>query len=69
METVELKIVGMDCGGCVRKVENGLRELPGVQNVAVTLNPGKAVVTIDTEIIGADILEETVADLGFKATA
>jgi copper chaperone CopZ len=69
METVEINIVGTDCGGCVSKHEKGLRALPSVQEVNVTLDPGKAVVKIDPEIIGADILEEIVVELGYKVAA
>lgn len=66
METVEMTVVGMDCAGCVTKVEKGLRALPGVLEANVSLDTGKAIVQIDPEIIGADILQETVVDLGYK---
>ena len=40
----ELNITGMSCGHCVSAVEKALKTVPGVQDVQVTLQPGKAVV-------------------------
>ncbi|CUX02009.1 hypothetical protein AGR2A_pa40040 [Agrobacterium genomosp. 2 str. CFBP 5494] len=68
METVEMNVVGMDCASCVAKVDKGLRALPGVLDVNVSLNSTIAIVQIDPEIIGADILHETVVDLGYKVS-
>lgn len=42
--TTELKVTGMSCGHCVKAVEKALKAVPGVENVQVTLEPGKAVV-------------------------
>jgi copper chaperone CopZ len=68
MKTVEMTVVGMDCAGCVTKIETGLKGLPGVLDAKVSLDTGKAVVEIDPEIIGDDILRETVADLGYEVS-
>lgn len=65
METVEMTVVGMDCENCAAKVEKGLRALPGVQEANASLDTGKVTVRIDPEIIGADILQETVVELGY----
>lgn len=65
METVEMTVGGMDCSNCAAKVENGLRSLPGVLEANASLDTGKVIVRIDPEIIGADILQETVVDLGY----
>lgn len=40
----ELNITGMSCGHCVSAVEKALKAVPGVNDVQVTLTPGKAVV-------------------------
>jgi len=58
----------MDCASCVAKVEKGLRALPGVLDVNVSLDSTRAIVQIDPEIIGADILQETVVDLGYTVS-
>lgn len=40
----ELNVTGMSCGHCVKAVEKALKAVPGVKNVQVSLEPGKAVV-------------------------
>ena len=35
--TVELKITGMHCAGCVASVENALRKVEGVEEAVVNL--------------------------------
>ncbi len=40
METVSLNVQGMTCGGCVASVTRVLKAVPGVDDVAVTLQPG-----------------------------
>ena len=37
METVELKVEGMDCQGCVKSVSRMLSGVAGVQQVEVSL--------------------------------
>ncbi|MEC9307054.1 MAG: cation-translocating P-type ATPase, partial [Candidatus Neomarinimicrobiota bacterium] len=44
MMTVELKITGMHCAGCVASVENALRKVEGVEEAVVTLTLEKATV-------------------------
>ena len=42
--TVELKITGMHCAGCVASVENALRKVDGVEEAVVNLTLEKATV-------------------------
>ena len=42
--TVTVAVEGMTCNGCVAKLERTLRADPGVDDVEVTLDPGKAIV-------------------------
>jgi len=44
MMTVELKITGMHCAGCVASVENALRKVEGVEEAVVNLTLEKATV-------------------------
>lgn len=46
LEHVDQAIFGMDCAPCAYGIEQGLRKLPGVTSVRVSLNEGKAVVTL-----------------------
>ena len=65
METLNLSIKGMHCGGCAAKVSGALKSLPGttVQEVAV----GSARVSFDPEITSAATVIGAVNKLGFQA--
>lgn len=43
--TINLTITGMSCKGCVSNAEAHLKAVDGVEDVTVTLEDGKAVVT------------------------
>ncbi|MDP1928101.1 MAG: heavy-metal-associated domain-containing protein [Thiobacillus sp.] len=68
MNTIQLTVTGMTCGGCVNSVQNVLAALPGVQNVNVTLNPGQADVVYDASRITPAALMQAVIDAGFGVT-
>ena len=40
----QIEITGMTCGGCVKNVKEGLKQIEGVQTVEVSLNPPQAVI-------------------------
>ena len=67
METVNLSIQGMHCGGCASKVSTALQSVPGanVENVAV----GSARISFDPKKTSAAALIGVVDKLGFKAAA
>lgn len=59
----EYKINGMKCVHCQANVENGLKSLPGVEAVTVSLEEGKAVVNGD--ISEAEVIAK-IEDLGYE---
>jgi len=69
METITLDVKGMTCGGCVASVTRVLKALPGVGDVAVTLNPGAAKVTFDPARTGAPALRAAIEDAGYDVAA
>jgi copper chaperone len=69
METVILKVEGMNCGGCVASVTRVLRAVPGVSDVSVTLKPGAANVTFDDARTNVDALKRAVEGAGFGIAA
>jgi len=69
METITLDVKGMTCGGCVASVTRVLKALPGVGDVAVTLNPGAAKVTFDPALTGAPALRAAIEDAGYDVAA
>jgi uncharacterized membrane protein YraQ (UPF0718 family)/copper chaperone CopZ len=66
METVELKVGGMNCSHCTASVERALGEQPGVREVEVSLAEGRARVSGDGLDAGA--LAAIVSALGYNAT-
>ena len=60
--SVRLSIEGMTCGGCARKVERTLRDVPGVADVAVDLAEKSATVHGGE----AEALVAAVAGLGYR---
>lgn len=64
-QTLSFEITGMTCEHCLATVTKALRQCPGVEEVDVTLNPGRALV----HGIGMDPeqLVQAVREAGFMA--
>ena len=54
---------GMTCGHCVAAVTEEVKQIPGVTDVAVTLEDGRLVVT-STDPVDFDRVVEAVAEAG-----
>ena len=67
METVELKVEGMDCQGCVKSVSRMLSGVAGVQQVEVSLDEGRARVTFDPAKASLAEFRKAVERAGYKA--
>ena len=66
METVTMKVQGMTCGGCVASVTRVLKAVPGVDDVAVTLQPGAAKVDVRSRRAPASpALRAAIEDAGY----
>ena len=46
----QIEITGMSCDGCVRNVEEALRQIDGVQKVKASLHPPHAVIEAEKPI-------------------
>ena len=68
METTDLKVEGMTCGGCVASVKRVLEALPGVASATVTLDPARARVDYDPARVKAEALHDAVRAAGFDVT-
>jgi copper chaperone len=66
MDTVELKVEGMDCEGCVKSVTRMLSGVPGVQKVDVSLAEARARVTYDPAKSGLQDMKKAVERAGYK---
>ena len=67
METVELKVEGMDCEGCVKSVTRMLSGVAGVAKVDVSLAEGRARVTFDPAKSNLAEFRKAVERAGYKA--
>lgn len=67
METIELKVDGMTCGGCAAAVTKALGRLPGVDAVQVDLASGSARITADQAARRAPAFVEALAAAGYAA--
>ena len=67
MDTVELKVEGMDCQGCVKSVTRMLAGVPGVEKVDVSLEKASAKVTYDPAKSGPAEFKRAVERAGYKA--
>ena len=63
---LELAITGMTCSHCANAVAKALNSVTGVEHAAVDLDTGKA--TVDGDKIDPNLLTDTVAQLGYKAS-
>jgi copper chaperone len=69
MESIKMNVQGMTCGGCVASVTRVLKAVPGVSDVAVTLQPGVASVTFDPARTQPAALRAAIEDAGFDVVA
>jgi copper chaperone len=67
METIELKVEGMDCQGCVKSVTRMLSGVAGVEKVDVSLEQASARVTYDPAKSGPAEFKRAVERAGYKA--
>ncbi|OPY80620.1 MAG: Copper-transporting P-type ATPase [Syntrophus sp. PtaU1.Bin005] len=61
-----LHISGMSCASCVRRVEQGLREMAGVEQATVNFALEQAVVDFDSATVLPEQLTERVRELGYE---
>jgi copper chaperone len=66
MQTTTIKIKGMTCMGCVNSIKTILKNLPGVIQTEVTLDPAQAIVQYDPVSTNMNLLKESIFDAGFE---
>lgn len=67
MKKIVIRVSGMVCGGCEKRVENALKTIEGISKVDA--NHKKGIVTIGSkEEIDIKIIEGKIQDLGFEVT-
>ncbi len=63
MPTEQFTVKNVKCGGCVANIQKGLKELPGVSDVAVTIDGGK--VTVSGEALDRAAISAKLAAIGY----
>ncbi|CAM2181815.1 copper-translocating P-type ATPase [Burkholderia cenocepacia] len=66
LQTIELNVDGMHCGGCTGRVQRALAAVPGVVDAAVDLDAHTATVTVQ-ETVEPDQLVDAVREAGYGA--
>lgn len=68
-QTVDIKVEGMTCQGCVGKVTSALQKADGVKEAKVDLDAGNAAIVFDSEKTSEKALYKVISAAGFKAVA
>jgi len=66
-QRLELRIIGMSCASCVRKVEEALNRVPGVLGASVNLATERATVEYLPGAVDPAELKRAVHDAGYEA--
>ncbi|MGB7916757.1 MAG: heavy metal translocating P-type ATPase [Rhodomicrobium sp.] len=66
-QTITLAVENMTCGGCMRKVEKALLEVPGVASARANLSARRATVVFEEAQRTAAPLVDALGRVGFKA--
>ncbi|PIN73675.1 heavy metal translocating P-type ATPase [Candidatus Woesearchaeota archaeon CG10_big_fil_rev_8_21_14_0_10_45_16] len=65
IQTVKLKIIGMDNPHCVGTINGGLESLPGIKEKKLAVTE-KAVISYDPQKVSLEKIKKTISDLGYK---
>ncbi|MEK6973719.1 MAG: copper-translocating P-type ATPase [Nanoarchaeota archaeon] len=66
IQTVNLKVIGMDNSHCVMNVEMALKQLKGIISKELSINE-KAKITFDNSIINLDAIKKAIKNSGYEA--
>src|SRR5664279_2016133 len=66
-QTITLAVENMNCGGCMRKVEKALLDVPGVASARANLSARRATVVFAEASPSAAPLVDALGRIGFKA--
>ena len=65
MKEIILKVEGMHCEGCEKRIQNAIKNIEGVESVTANYNDGTVKVTLIKDI-EKNIVTETIEDIGFE---
>jgi copper chaperone len=65
MQTEQLKVTGMTCGGCTSSVTKALLAVNGVDDVVVSLATGQVTVQYNEKLTSPEQLKSAVKEAGY----
>ncbi len=65
MEKIIIKVNGMVCGGCEKRVKNALENIEEIKKVDANHKKGTVTISLKNDI-ETRIIEEKIEDLGFE---
>ena len=65
MKDIQLKVNGMVCGGCKKRVENALNAIDGIDEAVADYENGVVVIKANKEI-DINVIKEKIEDIGFE---
>lgn len=65
MKETIIKVEGMACNGCENRVQNALKTIEGIENVAASYIEGTVTVSSKDEV-PEKVIKEKIEDIGFK---
>lgn len=65
MQTEQLIVTGMTCGGCTSSVTKALKAVNGVNDVTVSLSDSKTTVQYDENLTSPEQLKSVVMEAGY----
>jgi len=66
MQSIQIKINGMTCMGCVNSVKTVLEKISGVNDADVSLEQALAIIQYDAEKTSTDQFKQAIQDAGFE---
>lgn len=63
MKEIIIKVQGMACEGCEKRIQNALKNMEGIENVVANHKEGTVTVIANETLI--NIIKEKIEDLGF----
>lgn len=65
MEKLTIKVNGMHCEGCEKRIKNALEDIRGVKEVEADYKKGIVIIDAKSKIDNK-VIEEAIEDLGFE---
>lgn len=69
LRTATIRTEPFTCPSCITKIEGAVGAMPGVQDVRVMFNSGKAKVVFDEAVVSGEQIAATIDALGYRVTS